>query len=212
MDKEIFNALNIEEQVKYVNSEMLKGRSATRIAVDFGMSQKTIRTRFDRAKYELDKVKKQYIFKGDIKEDSKKDTPKLRKINAKEEIRITSDNALKVEKNYLEDLKGDYREYKRGLREDNEKDYKKGVTLFLQEKAETLKEMIEWFEAQKKNNRIIKKSLVVDIDLPKDIVKKSIRISDKVWNDFNDFCEKHEDFTKQDILNLALINFLGNKK
>lgn len=219
MNKELFNSLSFEKQLEYINDQLSLGKSVSKVSEELGYSKRAIGKKFNHKGYFLNEKKDKYILKEAIEGDNVGDSSNSYISMLVENNKVTSSlknyedgNGGDSEECCVEDLKEDTKKdfnYNLG---DNEKDCKEGLTLLLQEKAETLKEMIEWFEAQKKNKLIIKNSLVVDIDLPKDIVKKSIRISDKVWNDFNDFCEKHEDFTKQDILNLALTKFLQNNK
>ncbi len=72
------------------------------------------------------------------------------------------------------------------------------------EDSETLIEMIRLF---KQNTTVLDNT--INIDLPKAESKlTSIRVNEKVLEDFNAFAEKHKNFKKSDLISMALKNYI----
>lgn len=220
MNKEEFNALSFENQLTYINEQLSVGKSVSQISEALGYSKRAIGKKFNHKGYFLNDKKDRYILREGVMGDIQGDSSSSYISMLVESNSVNSalggykgdsdqDNNLPLQEAFEEDsMHG----LNLGL-EVNRHSNKEDITLLLQEKAAVLKELIEWFETQKKSNLIIKNSLIVDTDIPKDdIIKKSVRVSERVWNEFNEFCEKHQDFAKQDILNLALIRFLNANK
>lgn len=53
--------------------------------------------------------------------------------------------------------------------------------------------------------------LIVDIPSGKEI-RVTIRVNEKIWQEFNDFCEKRPHFYKKDLLGIALLDFMEEYK
>jgi len=61
MDRELFDNLTVQEQVKFVNGELKKGKSLTQIAKGLNMSRSTMSRRFEKITYKYDDELKQYV-------------------------------------------------------------------------------------------------------------------------------------------------------
>ena len=111
MNKEQFNNLTILEQVEYINEELSKGFSNTKIANALGIERTTFRKRFLKNNYKFDSDKKAYLFQETIKGDDKKHEEKYEKEILKLlKNDITRKNLIELVNNYnkIEKIIDDY--------------------------------------------------------------------------------------------------------
>ena len=74
---------------------------------------------------------------------------------------------------------------------------------FLIKEIDILRNMVDKY---KENNQVL------IMDLPEaDIKRTTIKVNEKIWNDFNKFAEE-VNYSKQDLLSLALLEFIKNHK
>ena len=74
---------------------------------------------------------------------------------------------------------------------------------FLIEEIDILRNMVDKY---KENNQVL------IMDLPEaDIKRTTIKVNEKIWNDFNKFAEEIN-YSKQDLLSFALSEFIKNHK
>ena len=81
---------------------------------------------------------------------------------------------------------------------------------YLKDNINVLVEMIEQY---KKNNVVQGKDIVVQ--LPQEVdgkYKISLRVNQKVMEQFKEFCNKHKQFTQKELISQALIEFMEKYK
>lgn len=79
-----------------------------------------------------------------------------------------------------------------------------------------IQEMLEWFKNRDddKDNTIIEViQQGIKIDLPESEIKRTtIRVNEKIWNDFDNFCNNNKEFNKHDLMSQALLEFMEKHK
>ncbi len=71
----------------------------------------------------------------------------------------------------------------------------------LEEIKNKVEELYNWYKSQ--GNSIIK------IDLPESNIKRTtIRINEKIWDDFDEFCENHKPYDKHTLMAQALKEYM----
>ena len=77
-----------------------------------------------------------------------------------------------------------------------------------------LQEMINWFNDKDNiNNTVIEVNTGITIELPEAPIKRTtIRVNEKVWNDFIDLAEANSEFDKHNLLSMALKEYVEKHK
>ena len=74
-----------------------------------------------------------------------------------------------------------------------------------------IQNIIDWFDSRddKDNTSVIQLDTVLKIDLPKaDIKRTTIRVNEKIWNNFNNLADKYKEYDKHSLLSMALKEFI----
>lgn len=176
---------NINNMILYINSELNKGRTQKDIETnDFGLNERVIAKKLNRRGYK--KINNQWII----------DNNKIVKAPVEEKMsnslkQYDNDNTIVIHdidiKNKLLDLASNYDK----------------IINFINEY-----ENMSYSEYDKEYDGI-------EIKLPVETIKDfrtSIRINNVVWQQFNDFTESHKEYTKRDLLSMALNEYMNNHK
>jgi hypothetical protein len=77
-----------------------------------------------------------------------------------------------------------------------------------------LQEMINWFNDKDNiNNTVIEVNTGITIELPEAPIKRTtIRVNEKVWNDFIYLAEANSEFDKHNLLSMALKEYVEKHK
>ena len=78
-----------------------------------------------------------------------------------------------------------------------------------------LQEMINWFNTKDDidNTNVIEVNTGIRIDLPDAPIKRTtIRVNDKVWNDFLDLADANSEFDKHSLLSMAIKEYVEKYK
>lgn len=181
--------LDIEDIVKYINEKLSEKSSLKKIADELGVNESTIR------KYVTNKgfkrlgnefVPNEYICNSECNQ-PKKDTKKV------DENKEITNGVTNIFSNA---------EFKENM-------------LYLNNEAETIKQMLQWFKTKddKSNTDVIEIKEGINIDLPPSNIKRTtIRINEKVWDLFNEFVEDKKIYDKHDLMGQALIEFMERYK
>ncbi len=192
------NLDNIEQVEEYINIELKKGRSQKEIEInDFKVNQGVIKNRLNRRGYK--KVDNQWVLpdkqyeEGNIKvistqnkkyEDSK---AKVLNIQETELMEYDNDNTLVIAdekiKNNLINLSKNYDKIMSIVQEYDKKYDKRYDSMVIELPIETIKDF-----------------------------RTSIRINNVIWEQFNKFSEEHKEFTKRDLLSMALKEYMDKYK
>lgn len=178
---------NIDQIVLYLNDELRKGRSQKDIEInDFKVNERVIAKRLISRGYK--KIANQYVLIGD------KDITRVITDNKPNKIEQFEENKLTIKDqkimNNLINLA---------------KNYDKLINIIDQYDKNSTKEYYSKYD--KEYDGIV-------IELPIETVKDfrtSIRVNNVVWEQFNKFAEDHKEFTKRDLLSMALIEYIKKK-
>lgn len=175
--------LRIEDIVLYINKQ-LEVKSMRKIAENLGLKDdSTIRKYITGKGYK--RVGNSYILKNGKNDD----ICNLREHTSKED-KITLENTSVIN---LLDMK------------DN--------MVYISNEIETLKDMINWFKSKNdmSNTGVIEIVEGIKIDLPDSNIKRTtIRINEKIWDEFNKFVEDNKPIDKHDLMGMALKEYMAN--
>lgn len=194
MNKEKFNKLDIIEQIKYINDELKNNKSITSVSKELGIGRSTIRDRFKKANYIYSKELNEYVHNNDItgviqvnkKSNNGCDTSvKIEENNCSTPV-IPKDTVTEIVTKSDEDIRNNL--------------------LDLVNNYDVLKDIIE---LHRRNTSVVKQQIVIDLD---DAESKltTLRVNSKVLDQFNEFCSKHKEYKKVDLLSQAIKTFIEN--
>lgn len=177
---------NIEEVVTYLNSELSKGRTQKDIEInDFKVNERVIAKRLISRGYK--KIDNQYI---------KSSESSIKVIN---NISECDDSNTKV-------ISNDYKGYDKSDTLVIDKKEIQSKIIGLAENYDKILKIIEQYD--KEYDGII-------VELPVETIKDfrtSIRVNNVVWEQFNDFVNRNKEFTKRDLISMALKEYIENHK
>lgn len=83
---------------------------------------------------------------------------------------------------------------------------------YIVENFDILKEIVEGYKANRKVNDKQNKSIIIDLidDRHLENKPKSIRVNNFVYNDWTEFCEINKYYTKQELISMALKEYIIN--
>lgn len=182
MNKDKFNELNIDEQIKFFNKELEKGNSLSKICKSIGIGRSTVSDRFKKINYKFNKESNLY----ETIENNDSNTNVSKEENKNKLIDIPITNTV----NEVIDISNE--------------DIKKNL-LDLASNYEIIQKIIMDYKC---NTSVIKKQIV--IDLPESESKLiTWRANQKVVEIFNEFANKNNQFKKVDLLSQALLDFVN---
>ncbi|MBC9706244.1 MAG: hypothetical protein H9W81_14965 [Enterococcus sp.] len=187
MKKEEFNALTIEEQVEYINTQLALV-SLNRIATTIGISESTIRDRFKSKGYK--RQGKSFIKLGTIeptKENIEPKTPNkatTTTINTKAQEQTQSNKDMKVLEKKVESLEKELKSIK---------DILNTITTSATNTVNT------------NNTKVIKK-------YEGDGVARSYRVNEEIQKQWKVFCKSHSEHRVSDLISNALEEYMNSFK
>lgn len=194
MNKEKFNKLEIIDQIQYINKELQNNKSITSVSKELGIGRSTIRDRFKKANYIYSKELNEYVHNDDItdviqiskKSNNRCDTSVERKGNNCSTPVIQKDTVTEIVTKSDEEIRNNL--------------------LDLVNNYDVLKDIIE---LHRRNTSVVKQQIVIDLEYSESKLA-TLRINSKVLDQFNDFCSKHKEYKKVDLLSQAIKNFIEN--
>lgn len=189
---------NIDEVVIYLNNELSKGRTQKEIEInDFKVNERVIAKRLVSRGYK--KIDNQYI--------------KYNKID-NANLAVSNEKVKKCENSHTLVI------------EDDKKEYDKSNTLVINKKevqnkliglAQNYDKILEIIRAYDENDdaQYDKNNRNIVIHLPietKADFRATIRVNNIVWEQFSEFANAHKEFTKRDLISMALSEYINNHK
>ena len=178
MSKDEFNRLDIEYQIEYVNSQLSYGKSITTVAKEIGLSRTTLRDRFRNMGYVYSKDRRQYMYYTDYT--------------------ASISNTMTIATDMYSRMNGNYNYITDVIQPDVQ-----NAILDIMSDYDVLKEMISNY---KRDLSVVKDQLIIDLD-ESETKLTSIRINKKELDLFNTFCENNKQYTKIDLISMALKEF-----
>lgn len=188
MNKQKFNNLDLMDQLEYVNKKLSDGESLREISKCLNMSKTTIRNRFKKIDYVFNKDKKQYI----------KDSDEYKK----------NINILQVKPIENKEIKEDEYIYNTNVLTNVEA---KEKLINIIDNYDNIEKMLKWFENQK--NIIEVEEINIDTDkLVGNAKTTTVRLYDKVWEDFRKFMKGYPEYKSMDLVSMALVEYMSKYK
>ena len=188
MNRTDFDALEVLEQIKYINKSLLEGNTLTNICKSIGIGRSTIRDRFEKVSYKYNKAINQYESIVEIIETIEPALPAGENEPIKEDItpviQQSSNLVVETDSDILTTIINNY--------DDN---------------MNKLNEMYNWYKLQSSNKVVETEKFKVD-DFEGEIVVRSYKLYEPIQKDFLEFCKRNNKYKVQDILSQALKEFL----
>lgn len=179
---------NIEEVALYLNKELLRGRVQSDIEInDFKVKKGTISKRLNRKGYK--KIEGQFVG-YDNNNTIVTDNKNSEYDNSNTIVVIDNDNS--------------------DTQVINEVNINKEKILGLVSNYDKIIKLIEEYD-----KKCVKEYDNIEIELPIETIKDfrtSIRVNNIIWEQFNEFTNNHKEFTKRDLLSMALKEYIENHK
>ncbi len=194
MNKEKFNKLEILDQIQYINKELKNNKSITSVCKEIEVGRSTIRDRFKRANYRYSKELNEYVDNNCITNVSQLNADTNNRCITSVKKEENNSSTPVTQKDTLTEIvtKSD-EEIRNNL-------------LDLVNNYDVLKDIIE---LHRRNTSVVKQQIVIDLE---DAESKlaTLRVNSKVLDQFKDFCSKHKEYKKVDLLSQAIKNFIEN--
>lgn len=186
---------NIGEVVVYLNNELAKGRTQKEIEInDFKVNERVIAKRLISRGYR--KIDNQYI-----KYDNSN-------------TRVIKGNKNKYDNNHTEVIGDDKQEYDNSnTLVINQKEIQNKLIGLAQNYDKILKIIQEY--DQKYDAQYDKEYAGIVVELPietKTDFRATIRVNNVIWDNFSNFANNHKEFTKRDLISMALKEYMENHK
>lgn len=186
---------NIEEVISYLNNELEKGRTQKDIEInDFKVNERVIAKRLTSRGYK--RIDNQYI-KYD-----------------KNNTQVINSNKNKYEDNYTVLIKDGKNEYdNNNTLVINQKEIQNKL-IGLAENYDKILEIIQAYD-KKYDAQYDNEYEGITIELPietKNDFRATVRINNVIWEQFGEFANNHKEFTKRDLLSMALKEYMKNHK
>lgn len=185
MDKYIFNKLDIMDQIEFVNKKLREGYSLTRLDNEnIISSRKTIKNKFKKVGYELNKESNQY-----------ENTIEIAKPEDKEIITTN----IQKQKSSNNVVRGD---------QVNNKVLEQLVLKYT-DMNNKLNEVYKWYQ-ENSNNVVIEDKLEI-YDFEGKVIARSYKLYEPIQKEFAEFCASSK-YRVQDIVSQAFKEFLDKYK
>lgn len=193
---------NIEEVVIYLNNELSKGRTQKEIEInDFKVNERVIAKRLISRGYK--KIDNQYI-KYD-----KSNTGVIKDNHINRDIR-----SVKYDDSHTLVIEDDKKEYdKSNTLVINQKEVQNKLIGLAQNYDKILK-LIEEYD-KKYDTQYDNEYEGIYIELPietKTDFRATVRVNNVIWEQFSEFANNHKEFTKRDLVSMALKEYMNNHK
>lgn len=209
LTKDQFDQLKIEDQVKYINTQLEKeGASLTGVCKEIGIGRSTVRERFRKSGFTFDKNINEYVKNNNVSgrvtpcvTKNKDDKIQLKPVEEIENIKNNTDVMINVPDVLINN---------NGLTMAQDKEEigrKMGVLL---NKFDTLEEMIRVFENRKESLDGGDNEIVINLIDDRHIEQKtrSFRVNAFVLSDWDQFTEKNRYHSKKDLLSMAMVEYM----
>lgn len=170
--------------INYINGLLKEGKTVKDIREELGLGEKKFQRLIKELGYKYNQKSKQYEY--NLVDDKKMTSVSQDNITLINDKDMTIDIQQDLKSNII-NLANDYDKIQEVLKWFKNKDDDKGMT-----------EVIE----------VINES--IKINLPKSkTTRTTIRINEKIWEQFGKFAELHKEFNKQDLIAQALLEYMN---
>ena len=197
-----YKKLSIDELVSIINTELKNGNNLTKIARElFSVNESSIRKKLNKVGYRrvndqfilVDTIKEDDNDKTEVREEIKQDTKPIESTSENKGSLIIPNN-LKVN---LIELAKDYERIMNVVKMVEESEYDK--------MSYSKYDKVSYSEYDNE----------INIRLPLETVKDfraTTRVNNVIWSQFDDFCKENKEFTKRDLVSMALLEYMQKYK
>lgn len=174
----------LELDINYINELLKQGMTVKEVRSELGVSEKLFQKEIKRLGYKYNQKTKQYDL-----------------IDYKDNIKVIDCKSSDYESNTKIIHDKDYKSNTNVIDKNKELDVNKVADLI--EDYDTLKSIIKWFKD--KENTIDR--IVIDLPDAKD-KRTTILINEIIYNQFNEFCNNHKEYSKKDLMAMSLLEYI----
>ena len=202
MDVKTFKSLDIQEQIKYLNGRLSEGQTVIRIREDLGIGKKWLQKHIKANGYVYNQKEKVYKHSTDV-EKVETTSNVIADANGKNIIDTTNDVTTEVETKFYNsrEIIVDKEQFNLML-----KSYKE-----IEKMASKLDAVYKWYEKEHNVIDVTPRELKID-KFEGEAVARAYKFYPDVQNDFIEFCNKHKQYKKQDIICQSLKEFMDKYK
>ncbi|MCI9976496.1 integrase [Clostridioides difficile] len=173
--------------VEYINNKLNNSKSLTKVAIELGVSESSIRKYLTKRGYK--RINDEYIFIGD--------NGMTKVVNNKSQSNNDNIFNMTIEDDNSNDIVIDNK-------------FKNNI-ISLAKDYDKIQDVLNWFDKKDDTNVNIIEVVQdgIKIDLPsKDAIRTTVRLNKDAWNLFDTFCEKYREFNKSDLMSMALLEYI----
>lgn len=191
LDRIAFDNMKVLDQINYINNKLKEGYSLTKTCETIGINRKTISKRFAKENYIFDKAANIYM---------ESNYKSMTKVKSNDNTSHKSNTiVVNKDKKNLQSIQ-DFNKIKNDLLE------------LINNKHEILQMLKDY----KSNTKIIEVPLLDINTLPgemqKYITTKTIKVYEPIYSLFDELCKNYNSIKKQDLISLALYEFISKYK
>lgn len=220
MDTVEFNKLDVLKQIEYINSKLdLNLTLREVIERDLNLTRSTIRSRFKKYGYTYNKKENQYIYTNKNKNITKSNITRsnITKVtdSSKNSINYTNitNSNIATKPSITEDIKASNKNITESnidttnIKNSNTNSIDSNITdsNITKDITFTIEEIIALKELIAKNK---KQQEIINPNFTGEVTVKYVKIYNTVLKDYNNFLEKHTELKHQDVISLAIKEFL----
>lgn len=193
MNKEKFNSLEVLDQIKYINKELINNKSITSVSKMINVGRSTIRDRFKKLKYTYSKELNQYVYNDSVTDVVQKPIKSNNRVEAN--ATHSEDNRCNTGVICNDDVVSN-------VINKSDEEVKKTL-LDIVNNYDVLKEIIE---LHKCNTSVIKRQIIIDVEEAESKLT-TVRVNSKELELFKEFCDDNKQYRKIDLISQALKEF-----
>ncbi|GAA0866621.1 hypothetical protein [Paraclostridium tenue] len=201
-----FIELDIEKKIQYLNDRLSQGQTVIRIREDLGIGEKTLQKIMKENGYKYNQKERLYKKSTDVEKivssSEKSPDKEIYKSSIPVERHTNGSNPEVESKIYnSREIVVDKEKFNLML-----KSYKK-----VEQMAEKLDAVYRWYEKEHEVIDVTPKELKID-KFEGEAVSRAYKFYPDIQKDFIEFCDKHKQYKKQDIICQALKEFMEKYK
>ena len=199
MTKDKFLKLYIEDMITYLNERLSKGKTVNNIREDLGIGEKKLRKVIKESGYKYNQKDKQYVlYNNSITKVISKDKTYNEVVESSVESNIEDEsNTLVIPDNFTEQW-NKFISFTNNW-EAMEDDLKEVVKVYKKGYYESNTEVIE----------VIHQEGITIRDFKDDIKATTIKLHNESLQSWNIFCDKYKQYSKQDLVSMALEEYIN---
>ncbi|MGL4731705.1 MAG: hypothetical protein ACRCW0_08980 [Clostridium sp.] len=182
MNRTEFDSLDIEDKMNYLNNELEKGNTVTRVMEDLRIGEKTLQKIIKENGYSYNQKLRRYV---------KCNT----NIIQSEKVSVDDkDNTFIIPQNFKTDMlemismKDDLKEIIKAFKEGYDKEHTQVIEVISEE------------------------GIKIELPTNSEIVRTTVRVNKEVLDMWNSFCDEHSEYSKTNLLSMSMLEYINRFK